>query len=166
VNVAVRREHSLLEEIKERSVCDTEHFRGGRFGCGGSRINAEPLNVGMAQHEVTSRFMSDKGIGGTISAKHAMRIRVEVCHAKDRQVFNIGESRPIACADSFCHWGSFRPWLRLPLSRHLVLPLDCQTHEFHCNGNGRGRNTAPIPIAAEMTRWVRKADIRQTIDVG
>jgi hypothetical protein len=111
--------------------------RVGRFGCGDSRISAEPLNVGMAEHEVTSRFMPDKGIGATISAEHAMRIRVEVCHVKDRQVFNSGESRPIACADNFCHWGSFRPWLRLLLSRHPVLRLDCRTAEFHCNGNGR-----------------------------
>src|SRR5260370_7244227 len=108
---AVRGEHSVVEEIKERSVCDTEQFRVGRFGCGGSRINAEPLNVGMAEHEVTSRFMPDKGIGGTISAEHAMRIRVEVCHVKDRQVFNSGESRPLPFPHNFSPFTSFLPFL-------------------------------------------------------
>jgi hypothetical protein len=67
--------------------------------------NAKPLNVGMAEHEVGSRFMSDKGIGGTISAEHAVRIRVEACHIKNRQVFNSGESHPIVCADNFCQLG-------------------------------------------------------------
>jgi hypothetical protein len=109
VSGAVRREHSLLEHIKERSFCDTVQFRVDRFGCRGTRIIAKPLNVGMAEHEVTSRFMSDKGIGATISAEHAVRIRIEVCHFKNRQISNSGESRPIACADNFCHWGSFRP---------------------------------------------------------
>jgi hypothetical protein len=46
--------------------------------------------------------MSDKGVAGAISAEHAVRIRIEVCHVKDRQVFN-NESRAIACADDFCH---------------------------------------------------------------
>src|SRR5258708_19957366 len=91
----------------------------------------------MAEHEVTSRFMPDKGIGGTISAEHAMRIRVEVCHVKDRQVFNSGESPPIACADDFCHWGSFRPWLRLVLSWHSVFLLDSRTPQFHSHCNVR-----------------------------
>jgi hypothetical protein len=104
VNGAIRGEHSLLEEIKERSLCDTEQSWVGRFGCGCTRIITKPLNVNMAEHEVTSRFMSDKGIGGTIPAEHAVRIRVEVCHIKNRQVFNSGESRPIVCADNFCHW--------------------------------------------------------------
>ena len=70
----------------------------------------------MAEHEVTSRFTSDNGIVVTMSAEHAVRIRIEVYHFKNRQVSNSGESRPIACADNFCHWGSFRPWLRLLLS--------------------------------------------------
>ena len=73
-----------------------------------SGIIAKPLKVGMAEHEVSSRFMSDKGVGRPISAKHAVRIRIEFRHVKDRQVFNNG-SRAIACADNFCHWGSFRP---------------------------------------------------------
>jgi hypothetical protein len=59
--------------------------------------------VGMAEHKVTSHFMSHKGIGATISAEHAVGIRIEVCHFKNWQVSNSGESRPIACADNFCH---------------------------------------------------------------
>src|SRR5260370_33913823 len=107
---AVRGEHSVVEEIKERSVCDTEQFRVGRFGCGDSRINAEPLNVGMAEHEVTSRFMPDKGIGGTISAEHAIRIRVEGCHCKDRHGFINAGRPPSASADKSCQLCVFRPW--------------------------------------------------------
>jgi hypothetical protein len=109
VNGAIRGEHSLLEKINQRSFCDTEQSRVGRFGCGHTRITTKPLDVGMAEHEVSSRFMSDKGIGGTIPAEHAMRIRVEVCHIENRQVFNSGGSHPIVCADNFRHWGSSRP---------------------------------------------------------
>lgn len=109
MNGAIRGEHSLLEEIKQRALCDTEPSWVGRSGCGCTRTIAKPLNIGMAEHEETSRFMSDKGIGGTIPAEHAVRIRVEVCHIENRKVFNSGESHPIVCADSVCHWGSSRP---------------------------------------------------------
>lgn len=97
MNSAVRGEHSLLEEIKERSFRDTVHCRVCRFHCRGTRIIAKPFDVGMAEHDVTSHFMSDKGMSGPISAEHAVRIRIEVCHIKDRQVFT-NESRAIACA--------------------------------------------------------------------
>ena len=109
MNGAIRGEHSLLEEIKQRSLCDTEQFRMDRFGCGCTRINNKPLNVGMAEHKVSSCFMSDKRIAGTIPAEHAVRVRIEVCHIENRQVFNSGESHPIVCADNFCHWDSSRP---------------------------------------------------------
>ena len=105
VNGAVRGEHSLLEEIKEHSFRHTVQFRVDRFGCGDARIIAKSINVGMAKHDVTSHFMSDNGMEGSISAEHAVRIRIEICHLENRQVFTSGESRAIVCIDNFCHWG-------------------------------------------------------------
>src|SRR5712672_3172759 len=49
VNGAIRGEHSLLEEIKERPLCDTKQSWVGRFGCGCARIVTKPLNVGMTE---------------------------------------------------------------------------------------------------------------------
>jgi hypothetical protein len=53
VNGAVRGKHSIGDQIEQRAVCDAKHFRMGRSGCGGTRIIAKALNVGVAQgHQV------------------------------------------------------------------------------------------------------------------
>ncbi len=81
---AVRGEHSLLKKIKKRAVCNSEHFREGRFGRRGSRITAKSLDVGMTQHEVSAHFAPDERMGGAVLAEHTVRIGVEVCRYKNR----------------------------------------------------------------------------------
>ena len=103
VNGTVRCKHSVLEEVKQRSLRDTEHFRVSRFGRDYTDIIAKPLDVGMAEYKVPPRFMPDKGAGRTIPAEQPVRIRVELCRTKQRQVFNSGASRLVSGADKFCH---------------------------------------------------------------
>ena len=86
-----------------------------------------------------------------------MRIRVEVCHVKDRQVFNSGESRrslaPITSAIGVpsvlgCDFSSLGiPFYVLVAGQpnFIAMVMD-------------GRNTAPIPMAAKIMRWVIRAN--------
>jgi hypothetical protein len=104
VNLAVGGEHAILERIKQRPRRDAKHFRIGRLSRAGTGILDEPVDVGVAEHDVAAQFVCDDRVGDAVVAEYAVRICVQLLDLENRQIGGWrSRNRLIGRADNVSH---------------------------------------------------------------